>query len=153
MVLLLPLIGVANYGIANDVWNRAQNGHAKSQVNVGLWYLHGRAGREQNCELAKRWFLKAVQQGYEGGAALLYAMYSGVSIFCEEDDAQAKEWLMFVAGSGNANYQWSLARSYMDGTYGEVDEDKAMFWLQKAVQQGYSLAESDLKKLMLKVKN
>jgi hypothetical protein len=148
LTVLLTMTGTALHAETNDIWNKAQNGDAESQVNVGLWYLNGRADKEQNCDLAKEWFLKAARQGYEGAAVWLYAMYSGASVSCEENKEQAKDWLMFAAGSGNANFQWTLGQAYRDGLYGETSIDKAMFWFQRSAQQGYAFAQRDLEELL-----
>ncbi len=152
LIVLLTMTGTASHAETNDIWNKAQKGDAESQVNVGLWYLQGRADKEQNCNLAKEWFLKAVRQGYEGAAIQLYALYSGASVFCEENKEQAKEWLTFAAGSGDANYQWTLGQVYRDGLYEQPDIDKAMFWFQRSAQQGYAFAQRDLEKLISQTK-
>ena len=79
----------------------------------------------------------------------LYSLYSGASIFCEENKGQAKEWLIFAAGTGDANFQWTLGQAYRDGWYDEVDANKALFWFRRAADQGYEFAERDIKKLLL----
>jgi len=147
---LLTISSTSCYADTDFTLEKAHKGDAKSQVNVGLWYLNGRANKKQNCDLAEEWFLKAVRQGYEGAAIWLHSMYSGVSIFCKEDKEQAKEWLTFAAGTGNPNYQWKLGQAYRDGWYEKPNIDKAMFWLQQSAKQDYAFAQRDLEKLMSK---
>ena len=48
------------------------------------------------------------------------------------------------AKAGDVRAQYDLARSYQTGVNGVVDEEKAIFWLQKAADQGLMEAETSL---------
>ena len=52
--------------------------------------------------------------------------------------------LIAKAKAGDARAQYDLARSYQTGMDGVVDEGKAVFWLQKAADQGLMEAETSL---------
>ena len=150
LIIILTASSDLSYAETSDIWTKAQEGDAKSQATVGVWHLYGRADKEKNCDLAKEWFLKSARQGYEGAAVWLFVVYSGSYASCEENKEQSKDWLTVAEGRGIANYQWTLGEAYRDGWYGKPDIDKAMFWLQRAAQQGYADAERDLEKLLAK---
>jgi len=58
----------------NAVWNYLSaglRGHMEAQYRLGVYYLHGKLGLDQNDEQARLWLDKAKQQNHSKAAQLL----------------------------------------------------------------------------------
>lgn len=54
-------------------WHKAsENGYAYASYNIGVSYLEGKRGVEEDISLARQWLQKALAQGYGGATAQLY---------------------------------------------------------------------------------
>ena len=60
----------------------------------------------------------------------------------QDDDAARLEAMRRQAVAGSAESQFLLGRYYLDGS--QLDADRAVFWFQKAAQQGHLFAQFEL---------
>ena len=102
----------------------------KPQATTGLIYARG-LGCKQDYGEARRWYLRAAEQGNaaaELGLGVLYANGHGVAI----DLAAAASWYEKAAEKGNDGAQMALALMYLSGQGVERDEEKG----RKLVRKG-----------------
>lgn len=62
----------------------------------------------------------------------------------EASDADAVDEMTRLAQSGNANFQYNLARCYDKGFKVAQDYKQALYWYQKAAEQGHDKAANNL---------
>lgn len=62
----------------------------------------------------------------------------------EMSDAAAVDEMTRLAQSGNANFQYSLGRCYDKGLKVKQDYEQALYWYQKAAEQGHDKAANNL---------
>ena len=148
-----------------DTERKAEKGDAVSQLALGQAYLEGNYGKPQNANVGVRWIRKAAEQGLSNAQNLLGACYrdgNGVT----QDDAEAFRWSLKAAEQGHAKAQAVVGLTYLVGddavdaslntpvtsvqleTSSERDE-KAVYWLQKAAEQGQVQAQQTLGELYL----
>src|SRR5450631_3285713 len=81
---------------------KANEGDASSQFELGVYYATGVAGLPQQDTEAVRWYSKAAEQGDPTAQAhlgLLYDLGRGVA----QDDAQAMRWYLKAAEQGESS--------------------------------------------------
>lgn len=118
--------------------NRAEQGDAEAQLQLGMRYAEG-DGVIQNDKEAVRWFALAAQQGlaeaqYQYGLALL----SGRGVV--QDYQAAFNWIEKPAQRGYARAQYSLGELYRFGTGTAIDKARAYLWFNLAAAQGVEAA-------------
>lgn len=118
--------------------DRAAQGHAEAQLQLGLRYVEG-DGVIQNDKEAARWFAAAAKQGlpeaeYHYGLMLL----KGRGVV--QDYQAAFNWIERPAKRGYARAQYSLGELYRFGTGTAVNKARAYLWFNLAAAQGVDAA-------------
>ena len=127
-----------------EVMKRAEEGDAKSQLDIAVAYFSGDYVKENHEEVAK-WMLKAAENGLakaQFGAGLLYDNGDGVKLSHEE----AAKWYLRAAEQGYADAQCNIGVCYTLGRGVEQDLEIGLNWLKKAEAQGDSNAKKVLEK-------
>ena len=143
-VALLLLCGGCDFRTTRE---KAEQGDAKAQYNLGWMYYKGEGVPQDDAEAAK-WFRKAAVQGNDRaqfGLGVMYDEGQGVP----QDDAEALKWYRKAAEQGNADAQNNLGVSYArgEGVPKNFIEAYAWFLLAKANEyEGASKGISDLEK-------
>jgi len=139
----------------------ANEGHADSQYNLGLFYFRGLEKRlqdgssvtllPQDINEAAKWMRKAAVQGFPGAMVVLGGLHEkgdGVSL----DYEKAMEWFEKAAALGDTQACHAIALAYFDGRgkVVPVNKTKAVQWLQRGADKGdrqsqYALAGAYLK--------
>ncbi len=121
---------------------RAQQGDAESQFEVGKRYANGN-GVSTNAEEAVKWYKLAAEQGYsnaQNNLGVCYGNGEGVS----ENDAEAVKWYRLAAEQGDATAQLNLGRCYDNGEGVPQDYKEAVKWYRLAAEQGDASAQLNL---------
>ena len=101
----------------------AESGHAQAQYKLGLCYEKEK-GITKDYEKAIYWYEKAEEQGIE-----------------EAGTSLKKLLLKIEAEKGNAEAQYELALSYLNGNKGDKHLYKALVFFEKAAEQGHIKAQ------------
>jgi TPR repeat protein len=91
----------------------AEQGHARSQMNLGSMYWNGQGVPENRVEAVK-WYRKAAEQGdadSQNNLGFMYANGKGVP----ESRAEAAKWYRKAADQAHGGGQTNLASLYADG--------------------------------------
>lgn len=117
------------------LWEGAEMDDTRSIMNIGLNYLNGACGLEQDFETALEYLQKATDAG-DGKApryiGLMYAEGQGVDV----DYAKAAEYFQIGTDNGDISSMFYLGRYYEFGKGVEVDYEKAMELYQAAAERG-----------------
>ncbi len=109
---------------------RAKQGDANEQNNLGIMYYDGR-GVAQDYAAAVSWYLKAAKQGYASAQynlGIMYYLGRGVA----QDYAAAVSWNRKAAEQGYATAQYNLGFMYENGTGVAQDYVQAHKWYNLA---------------------
>ena len=135
-LILTPHLCFAEKGNPSiaELQQRAEQGDAEAQVNLGLKY---RAGRDVSRDygLAQKWFRKAADQGNpdaQNNLGLMYDHGRGVA----RDFVVARKWYLKAAEQGHANAQYNLALLYANGQGVPQDDLEAYAWANISAAQG-----------------
>ena len=124
---------------------KANQGNAEAQYNLGLAYHNGK-GVEQSDTQAVYWYQKSAEQGNAKAQFSLGASYYyGVGV--EKSYSQAVYWFQKSAEQGDVIAQHSLGFAYYDGEGVEKSKTKAVYWLQKACENGLEISCELLNKI------
>lgn len=121
----------------------AEQGQSDAQYELGLCYLYG-YGVEQNENIAKRWFEKAANQEHKKAQVKLDAYNLHWRNLNEEEAACAFSRIKNAAEAGDLEAQFSLGNCYEAGTGVKEDWIKAIYWYDKAAEQGHPSAKPRL---------
>ena len=115
--------------------DRAEDGDAEAQYNLGARYATGEGVPQQDAAEAVRWYQLAAEQGYAAAQYALGLMYTngeGVS----QDDAEAVRLYRLAAEQGHIEAQLSLGAMYAKGL-GVLPQDDvtADMWLNLAASR------------------
>jgi hypothetical protein len=123
------------------LYQKASDGDANSQVELGLRYLMGRGVAMEDSVQARDWFVKAADKGNASAQFWLGEMYStGWGI--PEDKARAAIWYRKAADQGLATAQFDLGNMYETGTGVALNHEEAVTWIRKAAKQDFAPAKS-----------
>lgn len=117
-------------GVSRQLKERATNGDAKAQYELGCHYAISNDYGE-----AAKWYTKAANQGYgeaQGELAMFYLDGRGV----EKDETQAAYWIKQWAAQGDALGQLWLGKFYYNGIGVGQDFTTAVLWFEKSAEQG-----------------
>lgn len=117
-------------GVSRQLKERATNGDAKAQYELGRQYAIS-----NDFDEAAKWYAKAANQGYgeaQGELAMFYLDGRGV----EKDETQAAYWIKQWAAQGDALGQLWLGRFYYNGIGVGQDFTTAALWFEKSADQG-----------------
>ena len=122
-----PLPGDADEALLQ----KAQDGDAKAQHNLGVMYDIGEGVTQDYAEAAK-WYRKAAEQGNAKAQDTLGAMYdNGIGV--TQDYAEAAKWYRKAAEQGLASAQYNLGVMYDYGYGVTKDIVEAEKWFSKAI--------------------
>ena len=123
------------------LYQKASDGDAKSQLELGLRYLTGRGVAIEDAVQARNWFVKSADQGNATAQFWLGEMYS-VGWGIPEDKARAAIWYRKAADQGLATAQYDLGNMYETGTGVSLNHKEAVTWIRKAANQEFAPAKS-----------
>lgn len=121
----------------------AEQGDAKAQLMLGVFYLDGNRGLPKDLEQAALWVGRAADQGDATAQGLMGAMHAqgnGVP----QDYGKAMLWFRKAADQGNALAQESIGRLYAEGDGVAQDYEQAAVWYHKAAERGVATAQNTL---------
>lgn len=130
LALLLPAASAAAGQLPPGLLERAENGDAVAQNEVGSRYYAGR-GIERDDAEAARWIRRAAEQGYapaQYNLGLLHFRNRGVA----GTDAEAAVWYRSAARQGYAPAQAGLGYLHIYGAGVEENHVLAFMWLELA---------------------
>jgi TPR repeat protein len=117
-----------------DLKERAQQGNAEAQFNLGICYANGE-GVAKDWDEAVKWWRKAAEQGdADAQKNLGNSYYQGEGV--AKDAVEAVKWYRKAAEQGNADAQKNLGNSYYQGEGVAKDAVEAVKWYRKAAEQG-----------------
>lgn len=117
----------------------AEQGHAKSQFNLGVMYQRGEGVPPDPAE-AMKWFRKAAEQDLPDAHYNLGVIYHN-GIIVPQDYAEAMKWFKKAADLGYARAQYNLGSMYHKGEGVPRDYSEAAKWYRRAAEQGIADAQ------------
>ena len=127
----------------------AQLGSKEAQDKLGMYFLTGEFGFEQDIKQAYEWFSKAAKQGY---ASSQYQCGKICLNFKDYDTGIS--WLKKAADQDDQSSQLHLASIYNLGQYGiPQNEEESLFWSLKLAEQGNPKAQYLCANIYLKKNN
>jgi TPR repeat protein len=112
----------------------AEDGHAKSQYNLGVLYDNG-DGVPQDYKTALQWYTLAAEQGDASAQHSLGSMYRyGEGVL--QDYKTALKWYTLAAEQGHAHAQHNLGYRYYEGQGVIQDDVYAHMWFNIAAASG-----------------
>ncbi len=124
----------------SQIIQKAENGDAAAQADLGAMYLIGTNSIRQDYTEAFKWLNEAAKKDYAPAQQLLGMMYTeghGVS----QDHNKAAEWLTRAAEQGLAQAQLLLGTMYLAGQGITQDFIVAVELITKSADQGYAPAQ------------
>lgn len=116
----------------------ADQGDAKAQLQLGMAYRDGRAGRADPA-LAYQWIARSAQQGYADAQYVLGSLHlAGHGVL--QSFPSAIEWFERAAQQNHADAQYNLGRLYRRGYGIAADNVRAYVWFNLAAAQGHDRA-------------
>lgn len=115
----------------------ADKGEISAQVALGMLYMNGGRGVEQNDELAAQYFLAAAEAGSASAYAYLGKMFLDGTSATPQDNETAFKHFTKAAQSNNAIGQSGLGVMYLYGKGVKQDYDKAHRLFKLAAEQGW----------------
>lgn len=112
----------------------ANQGHAKAQFKLGMYYLKGQ-GITRNPQTAFKWFSKAAEKNVAGAQfnlAMMYEKGDGVAPSMKK----ALQWYESASHLGNANAQQNLGIKYLLGEQVPQRTHKALDLITRAAGSG-----------------
>ena len=155
IALVLATVGFAEAGPFEDglaayedgdiseavkLWRQAaEQGNAKAQYELGVFYADGEGVPQDYAEAAK-WFRLAAEQGYadaQFNLGIAYAEGKGVP----QDRAEAAGWWRLAAEQSHASAQYGLGFLYEQGEGVPQDTVLAHMWYNLSAAQGNTDAQ------------
>jgi len=118
----------------------AKQGHAEASYYVGYYYQYGK-GVPQNLEEAVNWYQKAA---LEKDKDALYHLALILLQKEEPDFKNAATLLGEAAKQGHPNAQYNLAVMYQKGDGVDQNDQKALYWYEKAAEAKLPIAQYNL---------
>ncbi|OHW62278.1 putative beta-lactamase HcpC precursor [Andreesenia angusta] len=113
----------------------AEQGHIGSQYMVGLFYFTGELGiNDFNKSL--KWLERSANQGHMVSQLLLGSIYSST------DYHKSFKWHLKAARQGLMDAQYYVGVYYETGSGVEKNKENALYWLEKAAEQGHIDAQN-----------
>lgn len=117
---------------------KAQNGEARAQFELGLYY-----DENNDYTQALAWYGKAAEQGLAEAQYNLAVMYAG-GLGLPQNSLKAFEWLTKAAKQNAAPAQYALGCLYANGEGVAQDFGLSIEWYTKAAEQGLVEAQHAL---------
>ena len=130
----------------------AEAGSATAQFELGLLYLSGKSGAEQDFEKARKWITKSSNQGYSQSQILLAGMFHD-GIGTAKNSSESVLWLLKAIEKKNevksynlepkqlANAYFSLGLCFQSGDGVKSDLDKSFDFFFKAAELDHPKAQ------------
>ena len=113
---------------------------------VVLYVNQGMHGVTVDYEEARKWYVKAAEQGLADAQNNLGCMYiKGDCLLI--DYAEARKWFTNAAEQGLADSQYNLGKMYHLGKDVPIDYEIARKWYSKAIEQGSEEAKEGLRRI------
>lgn len=123
------------------LYQKASDGDAEAQLELGTRYLTGRGVAMEDAVQARDWLTKSADKGNATAQFSLGEMYStGWGI--PEDKARAAIWYRKAADQGLATAQYALGNMYESGRGAPLNHEEAVTLIRKAANQGFAPAKS-----------
>ena len=120
----------------------AEKGDLEAQLKLGKGYAYGGKATERNLDEARKWFLKAAEQG---GADVYCTI--GTTFYYTSNYTEAIDWLLKAAEFGNSDAQRKLGDCYRTGSGTTKNFFAAYKWYLLAAGSGDEIARRELEKL------
>ncbi|KAG0065731.1 hypothetical protein BGZ89_007988 [Linnemannia elongata] len=118
----------------------ADQGHIRSQYNIGLLYDQGHDTVPRSHTKAFEWFFKAAIQGdVDAQVKVSQAYTDGAGV--PEDHIEAMEWSVKAAENGHARMQCNMGAAYEKGHGVPQSDSRSFRWYLKAADQGFAEAQ------------
>ena len=135
ILLMFSLSGCSNDSEFDQTLEKAQQGSAEAQFNLGVMYDYGQGVPKDDTE-ALKWFRLAAEQGVARAQFRLGRMYAnGKGV--PENDTEAVKWYRLAADQGGAGAQFRLGYMYAAGEGVPKNDIKAYVWYSLAKAQSY----------------
>jgi TPR repeat protein len=130
----------------------AEAGDAEYQYQVGMMYKNG-VGIDKNPQAAKEWLQKSAAQGNTAAENQLNTeLFNDTKLLAAQGSKAAENQLdiekfnktKLSAEAGDPIAQNKLGLLYKHGTGVELDNQKAIEWIQKSADQKYAFGERNL---------
>ena len=130
----------------------AETGSAAAQFELGLLYLSGKNGAEQDYEKAREWLKKSAEQDYSKAQFLLAAIYHD-GIGTDKNPSEVVRWLQKAIEKKKAGKNYNLESNQLATAYLNLgqcfqggdgvkdDSDKAFSFFLKAAELGHPQAQ------------
>lgn len=129
--------------VAKHLRSAADLGHAEACDDLGLCYLNGIGGVEEDAETAVEWFRKAANRGYADGMFHLgKCYYSGNGV--NTDAAEAFKWFQVASDNGAIEAKAWLGECYLFGIGIEEDVAMGVTLVGEAAVNGVAAAQARL---------
>jgi hypothetical protein len=134
----------------------AEQGHANAQYNLGLLYTQGKE-TENSREKALYWFKKAAEQGHEQAKSRLEfsedeeLLAEAQRAYDNKEFKRSFQIILPLAEKGIMKAQLMVSGQYYFGEGVEKDLEKAVFWLEKAKENGSEDAKKILPQFQMKL--
>jgi TPR repeat protein len=138
-----PSWGAGRETALTQLQTQAEQGEAEAQFRLGVLYVTGDQGIDQDYRQAREWFLKAAGQGHLPAlhnVGELYYQGAGV----RQDYSEAAKWFARAAEKGFPGSQHNLGQMHLEGLGVPKDPAQGMSWLRKAAQSGFARSQSFL---------
>lgn len=121
--------------------NAGEQNLPEAQFSLGICYEYG-YGVNADIDKAIIWYRKAAEQNISEAQNALGLCY--MNKIEPKDYKQAAKWFHSAAQNGFVSAQSNLGVLYSRGLGVEQDNQKAIYWLQKAANQNYFIAKYEL---------
>ena len=139
-----PIEGDYMESYSPELLQKAENGDARAQYNLGMCYdpFSGGLGEvEKDAENALKWYRKSASQGNTYGQYNLGRCYS-MGIGVEVNHKEAVKWFRKSAEQGNGDGQSCLGTAYNNGDGVAKDFEEALKWALLAQKNGKETEET-----------
>ena len=142
-------LGIQDADARSVFWFRkaAEQGDTNAQIHLSRYYRDG-TGVEQDYDRALYWCNQAAEQNDVEAMNELRYLY-GYRLNMPQ---LALEWCKKAAELGYAECQWRLGSMYEEGFCTSIDNEKALYWYQKAAAQGARFAADRIPQVESKLK-
>jgi TPR repeat protein len=131
-----------------EVKAKAQAGDPPSEVQLGTFYLLGKAGLAKDPAQGVDWIHRAADKGDITAERQLGLIYSNSFMGVKEDQDQSLTWYRKAADQGDVAAMDALAIHYQMNLDGAADaKTQAAGWYLKAAAKGDIIAQSSLAKM------
>nr|WP_298174092.1 tetratricopeptide repeat protein [uncultured Pseudomonas sp.] len=127
----------SNSASVQTLQQQADDGEACAQFNMG--YLHY---TQQSYSESEHWYAKAAEQGVARAAFEIAILYRDKLL--PSNEATRQRWLTQAAEQGLDLAQIELGLDYLESSDPQESLFKAMYWFERAAQQGNASAQYQL---------